>query len=273
MGIELARRKATLAHANQIRKSGEPYITHPANVFKITSEEWGIKDPELGCAAWLHDTDEDTEYKLPQIKIDFGPVVASLVDGVSKTGSAKDTHRKGVEASYEDPRTLIIKLADRLANMRTLQHLSPEKQLRIARETLAVFVPMATSIGLWRVKTELEDLSFSYVNPVEFTNLGQTLKTDQRLGNNFLDYMTSQLERVMQEAGLTGHVEPRKNGLLTIHNIAQKRGLKDREGGYHLESIADVVSFRTTFKSLDECYRFLGQVHLAFGPSVNYTVQ
>lgn len=268
--VNLAQQKATLAHAGQTRKSGEPYISHPKAVFNIVSGEWGIKDQELGCAAWLHDADEDTKYKLPKIEIDFGPIVASLIDGVSKTGSTKDTHRKGVEASYDDPRTLILKLADRLANIRTLMYLSLEKQLRIARETIGVYVPMATSIGLWRVKTELEDLSFSYVNPVEFASLGQALKTDQRLGANFLDHMTSQLERVIKEAGLIGHVEPRKNGLLTIHNIAQKRGLKDRGGGYHLESIADVVSFRTTFKSLDECYQFLGQVHAAFGSSVNY---
>lgn len=270
MSIELARQKAEQAHAGQTRKSGEPFISHPEAVFKIISEEWGIQDQELNCAAWLHDSVEDGGVPLTQIERDFGPTVASLVDGVSKTGSTAETHRKGVEASYDDPRTLILKLADRLHNMRTLKSLPPEKQLRIARETLAVFAPMATSIGLWRVKTELEDLSFSYVNPVEFESLSQTLKTDQRLGANFLDHMTSQIERVMKEAELIGHVQSRKNGLLTIHNIAQKHGFKDPNCLYRLENISDVVSFRTTFKSLDECYLFLGQVHAAFGQSVNY---
>jgi GTP pyrophosphokinase len=163
-------------HANQKRKSGEPYITHPLAVSTILAE-LGMDTTTL-VAALLHDTVEDTDYSLGRLSEDFGAVVAHLVDGVTKLDKVKlgaaaeaETIRKMVIAMARDPRVLVIKLADRLHNMRTMRFLPPEQQARKARETLEVFAPLAHRLGMATIKRELEDLAFAILHPKKYDEI------------------------------------------------------------------------------------------------------
>ena len=185
---------ATKAHSGQKRKSGEPYIIHPLNVAHILTE-WGM-DIDTVLAGVLHDTVEDTESTLTEIESLFGRDVAFLVDGVTKVSQAragmqdltnylpqtKDNLSKLLIAVGQDVRVIIIKLADRLHNLSTLQHMKPEKQIKIARESLEVFAPMADRLGMGRVRMQIEEIAFSYLEPDEFRKL--KLLMQKRLGKS-----------------------------------------------------------------------------------------
>jgi GTP pyrophosphokinase len=201
-------------HEGQKRKSGDPYITHPLAVSTILAE-LGMDTTTL-VAALLHDTVEDTDYSLERLREDFGEEVAHLVDGVTKLdkvelGSAAEaeTIRKMVVAMARDPRVLVIKLSDRLHNMRTMRFLSPEKQAKKARETLEVFAPLAHRLGMATVKWELEDLSFAILHPKKYSEIVRLVATRAPSRDTYLKQVIDEVGAQLDSARVTAKVEGR----------------------------------------------------------------
>ncbi|MGD7731691.1 RelA/SpoT family protein [Propionibacteriaceae bacterium G57] len=262
--IERAYRTAEHYHRGQLRKSGDPYITHPLAVTLILAE-LGMTEPTL-CAALLHDTVEDTSYTVEQLTADFGEEVAALVDGVTKLDkvtygdSAKaETLRKMVIAMSRDIRVLVIKLADRLHNMRTLGFLRPDKQNRIARETLEIFAPLAHRLGMNTVKWELEDLAFSTMQPKVYDEIvhlvaDQAPKRDQQLRE-----VIGQIQADLRESGLKATVYGRPKHYYSIY---QKMVVRGREFG----DIYDLVGIRILVDTPAQCYQVLGVMHERWSP-------
>lgn len=259
------------AHKGQKRAEGVPYIFHPIAVVHILRTEWGITNPEILAAGFLHDGPEDnTLLTLDYIKREFGPQVASWIDGVSQFRSEKsrdrskaeidrETLRKVVRRNFIDPTVGILKLADRLHNMRTLQFMSDQKRVAKARETLDVYSPLAESLGMWIVKTELEDLSFRYTEPEIFAKFSKLFNEDPRTNDPFLSYMKSRLENIVLGSGVEANVTVRKNSLVR---------LKDKK--HPFSDINDVASFRIVvggdgrITKRDECYKLLGILREVF---------
>lgn len=213
--LELAKQ----AHEGQLRKTGEPFYYHPIAVAQIL-QSWGLGDDEdLIVAALLHDVPEDNEnIGLDAVSGAFGPGVARLVDGVTKVDSQtsqnvdRDTHKKVSARSYLEPKIALIKIADRLHNMRTLSGMRPEKQIEKSTETLEIYAKLAQSLGLWSVKKELEDLSFMYLDPERFEQTKLEVDSDPRLEPNFLAHTSSSLENMLAEKGIKARVAVRVNG-------------------------------------------------------------
>ena len=205
--IEVAKQ----AHEGQTRKTGEPYIVHPLAVKKIL-EDWGM-DEDTVIAGVLHDTVEDTDLTLDDIKKEFGPSVAFLVDGVTKLSTARngmrdiDTYLPATKDNFlrlmialgDDIRVLIIKLADRLHNLRTLSALPPDKQKKIAKETLEVFAPLADRLNMGILRVELADLSFKYVNPKRFDELEQLIKKHNKSAEKSLAKIEDEIRRALKK--------------------------------------------------------------------------
>lgn len=265
---------ATAAHEGQKRKSGEPYIIHPLAVAS-TLIEWGM-DIDTVLAGVLHDTVEDTDTTLGDIENLFGADVAFLVDGVTKVSQARagmrdlksylpqttDNLSKLLIAVSQDVRVIIIKLADRLHNLSTLQHMPPEKQKKIARESLEVFAPMADRLGMGRVRMQLEELAFSYLNPQEFQHLQNLMR--KRLGKS-----TRKLGQVRQqvEAELAKQtIEFEINGRVkSIYSLFKK--LKKVDG--NINDIYDLMALRIIVKDKETCYRVLGILHSLYQPMIS----
>ncbi len=254
------------AHGDQKRASGEPYITHPIAAAQILAD-LGI-DPIAIEAAILHDVPEDTEYDLPDIEDRFGAEVAHLVDGVTKLSKFStlsheqqqaENIRKMFLAMADDIRVVLIKLADRLHNMRTLAPLPPEKQLRIARQTLEIYAPLAERLGIWQVKWELEDLSFKVIEPVRFRELAKLLDTRRKGRESYIDRAIEELRPRLEAAGITADLEGRPKH---IYSIWKKMQRKSAEFG----EIYDVYAIRVLVEDLRDCYAALGIVHALWRP-------
>src|SRR5680860_391532 len=232
--LEHAIEFATSAHVNQKRASGEPYINHPLFVGnKLIS--WGM-DIDSVLAGVLHDIVEDTTVNLSEIETLFGGDVAFIVDGVTKVSKAsadmedlanylpqtKDNLSKLLIAVGQDIRVLIIKLADRLHNLSTLQHKSPDKQQKIARESLEVFGPMADRLGMGRVRLQIEELAFSYLDPVEFKRLKDLIA--KRLGKNSrqLQEVHNEVEKTLNEYGIKATIDSRVKSIYSLYLKLQK---------------------------------------------------
>ncbi|MGD8632607.1 MAG: HD domain-containing protein, partial [Anaerolineales bacterium] len=234
--VKRAYRVAEKAHRKQKRASGEPYINHCLAVAGIL-QDLGAPVPAI-VAGILHDTVEDTNVTLEDLERDFGEEVAELVDGVTKlthlprvshSGKrseeplatrgelAKETLRKTFLAMGDDVRVVVIKLADRLHNMRTLSHLPPEKQQRIAEETQEIFAPLANRLGIWQIKWELEDLSFRYVSPEEYKAIASHLAERRIDREKTLEKITETLQRILTEAGIEAEVTGRPKHLYSIY--------------------------------------------------------
>ncbi|HSK93661.1 MAG TPA: HD domain-containing protein, partial [Candidatus Angelobacter sp.] len=219
--IRRAYETAAMAHEGQVRSSGEPYITHPVAVahFLATLQ----LDAETLAAAILHDVPEDTDVTLADIEKRFGREVARLVDGVtklSKFGSARtmeeqqaENIRKMFMAMAEDVRVVIIKLADRLHNMRTLGFLTPEKQARIARQTMEIYAPLAHRLGMWQIKWELEDLSFKYLEPEKYRQMVEMLADRRRARETFVNKSIGILRKELGKVGITAEISGRPKHL------------------------------------------------------------
>ena len=253
-------------HAGQTRKSGEPYLVHPIEVAYLLTRL--RLDEASVVTGLLHDTVEDTLATLGDIEQTFGPEVANLVDGVTKLSQIRfdtDEHkqaenfRKMLVAMAKDIRVILVKLADRLHNMRTLGHLPAAKQRRIAQETLDIYAPLANRIGVNWVKSELEDLAFRYLQPTAFADLSARL-TD--LGQRRDDYVREVVDTIRDELakrGIIAHVEGRPKHLYSIHKKMQAQHLE-------FEQIYDAIAFRVLVDSVGTCYEILGHLHALWTP-------
>lgn len=260
-------------HTGQKRKSGEPYIIHPLHVASILID-WGM-DIDTVLAGVLHDTVEDTEATLDEIENLFGRDVAFLVDGVTKVSQAragmrnlesylpqtKDNLSKLLIAVGQDVRVIIIKLADRLHNLSTLQHMKPEKQVKIARESLDVFAPMADRLGMGRVRMQIEELAFSYLDPKEFHRLQNLMK--QRLGKSTrkLGIVRAEVESELKKHDLKAEVNGR---VKSIYSLFKK--LKKVDG--NIDDIYDLMALRIIVETKEDCYRVLGILHTLYQPMI-----
>jgi guanosine-3',5'-bis(diphosphate) 3'-pyrophosphohydrolase len=264
--IERAIAFAIEAHGDQKRASGEPYVTHPIAAAQILADI--DVDPISIQAAILHDVPEDTGYDLPDIEERFGAEVAHLVDGVTKLSKFStlsheqqqaENIRKMFLAMADDIRVVLIKLADRLHNMRTLAALPPEKQLRIARQTLEIYAPLAERLGIWQVKWELEDLSFKVLEPVRFRELAKLLDTRRKGRESYIDRAIEELRPRLEAAGIKPDLEGRPKH---IYSIWKKMQRKSAEFG----EIYDVYAIRVLVDEVKDCYAALGIVHALWRP-------
>lgn len=272
--IERAYRKAEMAHAGQFRQSGEPYFTHCVAVAHILAE---MKlDAEAIGAALLHDTVEDTTVTLEEIRNEFGNTIASIVDGVSKLKNLpikvdKDKRsrtadkeleyfRKMLLAMGDDVRVVLVKLADRLHNMRTLGYMSADKQRQKAQETLDIFAPLANRLGIWQIKWELEDLSFRYLQPETYKAIAKSLDERRIDRESYISEVTRTLRQALAQQGIekvtiTGRPKH-------IYSIYKKMDRKQQA----LSQIYDVRAVRVIVDSVIQCYQVLGVVHSLWRP-------
>lgn len=254
------------AHEGQTRSSGEPYIIHPVAVARILAEM--RLDIETLQAALLHDVIEDTEVTKEELEAQFGTTVAELVDGVSKLDKLKfrdrkeaqaENFRKMVLAMVQDIRVILIKLADRTHNMRTLGALRPDKKRRIARETLEIYSPLAHRLGIHNIKTELEELGFEALYPNRYRVLKEVVKAARGNRKEMIQRIHTEIEGRLEEVGLTARVFGREKNLFSIYNK-----MKTKEQRFH--TIMDIYAFRVVVDNADTCYRVLGQVHSLYKP-------
>lgn len=265
---------AAKMHEGQMRKSGEPYIVHPLRVADILVD-WGM-DIDTVLAGVLHDTLEDTGATIDDIESLFGRDVAFLVDGVTKVSQARagmrdissylpqtrDNLSKLLIAVGQDIRVIIIKLADRLHNLQTLQHMSKEKQRKIATESLQVFAPMADRMGMGRVRMQIEELSFSYLEPKEYNRLRKEIK--DRLGKSHKRMATVQkeVEATLHKEGIVFKLDGRVKSVYSLH-----KKLKKTKGD--IDDIFDLIALRIVVSNKEDCYRTLGILHSLYQPMVS----
>lgn len=275
--IERAYYKAQKAHEGQVRKSGEPYFTHCVAVAGILAD---LKlDSETIAAALMHDVIEDTEVTVDELRAEFGANIARLVDGVTKLtnlplqpisdSNSKRTSAVNREMEYlrkmlltmdDDVRVVLVKLADRLHNMRTLGYMPPEKQRRIAQETTDIFAPLANRLGIWQIKWELEDLSFRYLNPAAYRAIAASLDERRVDREKYVEHIANRLRTELEKYGITDAVitaRPKH-----IHSIYRKMERKN----VPLEQIYDVRAVRVIVKEDQQCYLVLGLVHKLWRP-------
>lgn len=273
-GISKAYNLAQTLHQGQTRINGDPYFTHCVAVYKILKDEWQIKNSNYLIAGLLHDTVEDTTISLDEIKNMFGSKVASLVDGVTKIShkTDKDTLIKVIKKTYLNPGVAIIKLADRLHNMREIFDMPVDKILLKSHETLDVYCRLAESLGMWQVKTELEDICFKYIKPKEFNTIKRTINHDPRLLPKFINSLTKQLKTISERNKFNSIIEIRKNGLWTIAKKQKKLALRGKCDSKSFSKINDIISFRVILPNSIDCYHFLGILHHEMDEFVDYNM-
>ncbi|MEV0413308.1 bifunctional (p)ppGpp synthetase/guanosine-3',5'-bis(diphosphate) 3'-pyrophosphohydrolase [Streptomyces sp. NPDC050448] len=262
--IEQAYQVAERWHRGQKRKSGDPYITHPLAVTTILAE-LGM-DPATLMAGLLHDTVEDTEYGLEDLRRDFGDAVALLVDGVTKLDRVKfgeaaqaETVRKMVVAMAKDPRVLVIKLADRLHNMRTMRYLKREKQEKKARETLEIYAPLAHRLGMNTIKWELEDLAFAILYPKMYDEIVRLVAERAPKRDEYLTVVTDEVQTDLRAARIKATVTGRPKHYYSVY---QKMIVRGRD----FAEIYDLVGIRVLVDTVRDCYAALGTVHARWNP-------
>ncbi|WP_406388650.1 RelA/SpoT family protein [Streptomyces sp. NBC_00887] len=262
--IEKAYQVAERWHRGQKRKSGDPYITHPLAVTTILAE-LGM-DPATLMAGLLHDTVEDTEYGLDTLRKDFGDQVALLVDGVTKLDKVKfgeaaqaETVRKMVVAMAKDPRVLVIKLADRLHNMRTMRYLKREKQEKKARETLEIYAPLAHRLGMNTIKWELEDLAFAILYPKMYDEIVRLVAERAPKRDEYLAVVTDEVQSDLRAARIKATVTGRPKHYYSVY---QKMIVRGRD----FAEIYDLVGIRVLVDTVRDCYAALGTVHARWNP-------
>ncbi|MFF8276224.1 RelA/SpoT family protein [Streptomyces lateritius] len=262
--IERAYQVAERWHRGQKRKSGDPYITHPLAVTTILAE-LGM-DPATLMAGLLHDTVEDTEYGLDTLRRDFGDQVALLVDGVTKLDKVKfgeaaqaETVRKMVVAMAKDPRVLVIKLADRLHNMRTMRYLKREKQEKKARETLEIYAPLAHRLGMNTIKWELEDLAFAILYPKMYDEIVRLVAERAPKRDEYLAIVTDEVQSDLRAARIKATVTGRPKHYYSVY---QKMIVRGRD----FAEIYDLVGIRVLVDTVRDCYAALGTVHARWNP-------
>ncbi len=253
-------------HVDQKRESGEPYVIHPLNVALIIAQ-LKLDVPSI-VTGLLHDVVEDTHTTLAEVSTQFGAEVAELVDGVTKVSKITfqsreekqaENFRKMIIAMAHDIRVVLIKLADRLHNMRTLDHLGADRQLEIARETMEIYAPIAHRLGIYWLKSELEDLSFRYLNASAYGTLKNFVSTKRQEREEYIAAVIEILSRRLLDSGVKAEVTGRPKHFFSIHTKMQELGLS-------FEEIYDLVAFRIIVDTVRECYEALGVVHANWKP-------
>ncbi len=253
-------------HAGQSRASGEPYLIHPLEVALVLAEM--KMDPVAIAAGLLHDSVEDTSVTVVDIRKEFGEQVAHIVEGVTKISAIDfatreeqqaENLRKMMLAMVDDIRVVLIKLADRLHNMRTLEHLPPERQQKIARETLDIYASIAHRLGMGKIRGELEDLGFRYVDPIGYQQVHDAVEARRKAGEAFLARVEAVLRDKLKEAGITATVESRIKRLYSIYKKLQRQHIA-------VEQVYDLYAMRVITRSVQDCYAVLGIIHNLWRP-------
>ena len=264
--LEKAFHRAADAHKNQMRDSGEPYMIHPLHVTMILAD----MQMDMVCliTGLLHDTVEDTSLSLEQIKKEFGPEVAACVDGVTKLSKLKlysreerqaESVRKMLLAMVNDIRVIIVKLADRLHNMRTLDALPRERQLRIAQETAEIYAPIAHRLGMGKMRGELEDLSFRYLEPESWADLMREIESQRQLNEEYLTKMQHDVEVNLRRENIPARVEARIKRPYSVFQKMKRQKIS-------LDQVYDLLALRIVTDSVKNCYAALGVIHNEWHP-------
>jgi GTP diphosphokinase / guanosine-3',5'-bis(diphosphate) 3'-diphosphatase len=253
-------------HQGQTRASGEPYLVHPLEVALVLAD---MKlDSTAIAAGLLHDAIEDTDVTHEDIRREFGDQVVHIVEGVTKIDKIDfasreerqaENVRKMVLAMVDDIRVVLIKLADRLHNMRTLQHLPEERRQNVAKETLEIYAPLAHRLGMGKVRGELEDLAFRYVDPIGYEQVHQAVESRRRAGEKFLAEMVKTLEKKLKENGVEARVDSRIKRLYSIHQKLLRQRIT-------VDQVYDLLAVRIVTKSVKDCYTVLGAIHQMWRP-------
>ncbi len=267
--LELLRRAYDFSarhHLRQVRMSGEPYLSHPLEVALVLAE----MKLDVVCVATglLHDILEDTEVTSAELSAQFGPEITHLVEGLTKIGKLDfstaearqaENVRKMLLALVDDIRVILVKLADRLHNMRTLQHLPADRQQAIARETMEIYAPLAHRLGMSKIRGELEDLAFSYLEPEAYHEIKESLESKRRVNQAFLHEVTSIIETKMKEHEIAAVVEARIKRICSIHQKLRRQRIT-------LDQVYDLLAVRILTNSVKDCYGALGVIHNLWRP-------
>jgi GTP pyrophosphokinase len=243
---------AAEAHKTMRRKSGEPYVLHPIAVAKICVEEIGLGIRSSICAL-LHDTVEDTDIALDDIKREFGEEITRIVDGLTKISNVIDVNASQQAENFkkilltltDDPRVILIKLSDRLHNMRTLDCMKREKQLKIASETIFIYAPLAHRMGLYNIKTEMEDLAMKYMEPDTYRQIARKLAETRKERTKFINEFIRPIREKIEEAGLKADIYGRPKSIHSIWNKMKKKGVE-------FEEVYDLFAIRIILDSAPE---------------------
>jgi GTP pyrophosphokinase len=253
-------------HQGQKRASGEPYLVHPLEVASVLADM--RLDTTAIAAGLLHDSIEDTEVTVDDIRNEFGEQVAHIVEGVTKISKIEfasreeaqaESVRKMVLAMVDDIRVVMIKLADRLHNMRTLEHLKPERQVKIARETQEIYAPIAHRLGMGKIRGELEDLAFQYVDPIAYNQVKEAIESRRKEGEAFLEHIQKVIEQKLRENNIEAKVEARIKRIYSIFQKLQRQHIS-------VDQIYDMMALRIITKSVNDCYAVLGLIHNQWRP-------
>lgn len=270
--VRVAFEMAAEAHKTMRRKSGEPYILHPIAVAMICVEEIGLGVRSTICAL-LHDTVEDTDLTLEDVEQEFGNEIAKIVDGLTKISSVMDTNTSQQAENFkkilltltDDPRVILIKLADRLHNMRTLEHMKREKQLKIASETVWVYAPLAHRMGLYNIKTELEDLSMKYMEPENYKEIARKLSETRRERTRYINEFIRPLKEKIEAAGFQFEIYGRPKSIHSIWNKIKKKGVA-------FEEVYDLFAIRVILdspfeKEKEDCWKVYSMITDEYTPA------